>query len=302
MSARSSLRVNYASMRRTTRLVLLALALVQARATPRDRSPRCGHARSKAGPVLKPSALETFESNAGLMKSLRTCVERCGDPSCSPKTVREECRFHDDSMVFQGGGSWIANFPALVAAALYRRFAPGGVVYDPCAGWGGRLLGARLGGVKKYIACEPSSQTFDGLQEFAQLLAPLDVELHPCGSEDLDLTEQVDMAFTSPPYFNTEWYSDEQTQSHIRFPTVEKWRAGFLQPTLSKMAAAVRPGGHLLLSVTKRRSHRRAGLDLEADVQQMVSELGLVQEPTLRMQRAGSADARPIYVWRKRKK
>lgn len=29
--------------------------------------------------------------------------------------------------------------------AIYQRFAPNGVVYDACAGWGGRLLGAPLG-------------------------------------------------------------------------------------------------------------------------------------------------------------
>ncbi len=95
-----------------------------------------------------------------------------------------------------GGGSWIANFPASVAAAawnawntcslsihfwysfhlilltgkifgrtffgtfadscgphfdqaIYQRFAPNGVVYDACAGWGGRLLGAPLGDADK---------------------------------------------------------------------------------------------------------------------------------------------------------
>eukprot|EP00435_Cladocopium_sp_Y103_P012861 s2477_g3.t1 len=187
-------------------------------------------ANKKMGPVKKPSALETFSSNAGLMKSLRTCLERCGDPTCSPETLRGECKFHDDSMIFQGGGSWIANFPA---TAIYQRFAPGGVVYDACAGWGGRLLGARLGG------------------ELSDLLSP---EL-----EDFDVEEEVDVAFTSPPYFNTELYSNERTQSHVRFPTA--WRNGFLQPMLAKMVKALRPGGHLILSVTTRRVHRRSGLD-----------------------------------------
>lgn len=259
-------------------------------------------ANKEMGPVKKPSALETFSSNAGLMKSLRTCLERCGDPACSPETLRGECKFHDDSMIFQGGGSWIANFPATVAAAIYQRFAPGGVVYDACAGWGGRLLGARLGGVRKYIACEPSSKTFAGLEELSNLLSPLEVELHRCGSEDFDVEEEVDVAFTSPPYFNTEWYSDERTQSHVRFPTVEAWRNGFLQPMLAKMVTALRPGGHLILSVTTRRAHRRSGLDLEGDVHQIVEELGLVQEPTLTMLKTGTDNGRkgrPIFVWKK---
>ena len=31
----------------------------------------------------------------------------------------------------------------------------------------------------------------------------MDIELHRCGSEDFDVSEEVDLAFTSPPYFNT---------------------------------------------------------------------------------------------------
>eukprot|EP00913_Durusdinium_trenchii_P022177 g20837.t1 len=170
--------------------------------------------RDRTGVVKqKPSALQTFESNSGLMKSLRTCLERAGDPSCQPETLRMECKFHDDSMVFQGGGSWIANFPPTVAAAIYQRFAPQGIVYDACAGWGGRLLGAYLGGVRKYIAS------------------------------------------------TKEAYSSEKSQSHVRFPDVEAWRRGFLRPLLARMVESLRPGGHLLLSVTTRRTHRRAGLD-----------------------------------------
>eukprot|EP00434_Breviolum_minutum_P015692 symbB.v1.2.013825.t1/scaffold990.1/size146246/7 len=261
-----------------------------------DVSKMGGVNKRTGAPIKKPSALDTFISNSGLMKSLRTCLERCGDPTCSAETLRGECKFHDDSMIFQGGGSWIANFPATVAAAIYQRFAPNGVVYDACAGWGGRLLGARLGGVRKYIACEPSSKTFAGLQELKDLLSPeLEVDLHQCGSEDFDVEEEVDVAFTSPPYFNTEWYSNERSQSHVRFPTVEVWREGFLRPMLLKMVTALRPGGHLILSVTTRRSHRRSGLDLEGDVHRIVEELGLVQEPTLTMLKTGTDNGRPLF-------
>ena len=44
-------------------------------------------------------------------------------------------------------------FQALVAAAIYRRFAPpDAVIYDPCGGWGGRLLGATAAGASAYLA------------------------------------------------------------------------------------------------------------------------------------------------------
>lgn len=50
--------------------------------------------------------------------------------------------------IFILSGSWVLNFQPLVAAAIFRRFAPAAnaVVYDPSAGWGGRLLGAAASG------------------------------------------------------------------------------------------------------------------------------------------------------------
>ncbi|CAE7315323.1 unnamed protein product [Symbiodinium pilosum] len=105
----------------------------------------------------------------------------------------------------------------------------------------------------------------------------MEVELHCCGSEVFE-PETVDLVFTSPPYFNTELYSDEATQSHVKFPTAQTWRLGFLVPTLHNAAAALRPGGYFLLALTSRRTHRRAGLDLEAEVQAISSDFGLQQE------------------------
>ena len=40
--------------------------------------------------------------------------------------------------------------------------------------------------------------------------------LHQCGSEEFEQDRNsLDFAFTSPPYFDTEQYSNEQTQSYL---------------------------------------------------------------------------------------
>jgi hypothetical protein len=171
----------------------------------------------------RPSSLDTYASPFHLAKCVRSAVEYRGDVAMSPMTLAGELRFLQ--------GSWVTNFQPSVAAAIYARYGGrGGVVYDSSGGWGGRLLGARLAGVTTYIACEPSTATFEGLQALAALAAgPMAVELHCVGSEDFIVGEIVDVAFTSPPYFSLELYADEPSQSHIKFRTFDEWKVGFLQ-------------------------------------------------------------------------
>ena len=51
------------------------------------------------------------------------------------------------------------------------------------------------------------------------------------GAEETRLpTSSVDVAFTSPPYFNLELYADgEPSQSHVKYPTPSWWVEQFLQ-------------------------------------------------------------------------
>jgi len=162
-------------------------------------------------------------------------------------TVRHQCCFQN--------GSWILNFQPTVAATIYERFGgTNGVVYDPCAGWGGRMLGARKASVKKYIACEPSSKTYRGLCQMRdELFADnFDVSLHCCGSEEFKLpSESVDLVFTSPPYFNLELYASEQSQSHVKFPDRDSWCEGFLKTTFENAYRALKPGKFMLINIAK---------------------------------------------------
>lgn len=63
-------------------------------------------------------------------------------------------------------------------------------------------------------------------------------------AEDVDPPDlpPCDLAFTSPPYFTKEHYSDEPTQSWLRYPTADDWRSGFLERMLALQFAALKPG------------------------------------------------------------
>jgi hypothetical protein len=156
----------------------------------------------------------------------------------------------------------VSNFRPTAAAAIYHRLLSesGGVVWDMSAGFGGRLLGAlACDRVDRYIGTDPSTHAMDGLREMANELVPmaqslgrrpLEVELHKVGSEDfVPERNSLDVAFTSPPYFGWEHYSDAESQSHKKFPTQHEWLHGFIGATLRNCAHGLKRSGILAINI-----------------------------------------------------
>ena len=64
-----------------------------------------------------------------------------------------------------------------------------GILFDPCAGWGGRMLGTVSAG-RKYIGCEPNINTYKHLIEIIQFLEiEYYVTLYNVAYEQLDLNK-----------------------------------------------------------------------------------------------------------------
>lgn len=109
----------------------------------------------------------------------------------------------------------------------------GKVVFDPCAGWGGRLLGSISAGADKYIAFEPNTETYHGLLRMVKFLGIEDkVELHKDSALNMDdyPIKDVDIILTSPPYFDLEVYSHEESQSIAGCNSYQMWVDNFLEP------------------------------------------------------------------------
>lgn len=119
----------------------------------------------------------------------------------------------------------VSFFKPLLAAAIYKHFLDDNqypVVFDPCCGFGGRLLGFKsLYPNGKYIGCEPNTETFNELQEIAKNFS--NVEIYNCKVEDFNLSENVDLTFTSIPYYDLETYSNP-----VHYESLEIWRNTFL--------------------------------------------------------------------------
>jgi hypothetical protein len=152
------------------------------------------------------------------------------------------------------GTQSVSNFRPTAAAAIYYLFAgTGDTVWDMSMGFGGRLLGAHLAKVK-YIGTDPSTPTFNGLCQMNEDFG-IGGELHQMGSEDfIPEPESLDFCFTSPPYFDTEKYTDEDTQSYKRFPDTKVWLDGFLKTTFDNCYTGLKPDKYMAVNVanTKR--------------------------------------------------
>ena len=71
-----------------------------------------------------------------------------------------------------------------------------------------------------------------GLKEMAKTFGreARSYELLTIGSEEYKPKKNsLDFAFTSPPYFDTEKYSNEKTQSYLKYSNINTWKESFYE-------------------------------------------------------------------------
>ena len=172
------------------------------------------------------------------------------------------------------GVQGVSNFRPTAAAAIYDTFAKNGVVWDMSGGWGGRLLGAIISSVKFYIATEPSKLTFNGLHDMAEDFAgDMEYEIFKAGSEIYQPEKgMLDLCFTSPPYFDLEKYSNEPSQSYIKFNTKDAWVDGFLRPTFKNCHYGLKSDGCMLINIANIKS--KHNINLEQETVRVAEEVG----------------------------
>ena len=204
------------------------------------------------------------------------------------------------------GVQGVSNFRPTAAAAIYDTFAKDGVVWDMSGGWGGRLLGAIASGVEAYITTEPSKEAFDGLLGLAEDFAHdrIEYELVNTGSEEMKpMKNSLDLCFTSPPYFDLEKYSDEQSQSYVKFPERELWIEGFLRKTFKNCHYGLKEDGVMAINIADIK-----GNELEADMVKTAEQVGfrLVKKAKLALSNVNLRDKakkfkyEPIYIFIKK--
>ena len=154
-----------------------------------------------------------------------------------------------------------SQFKPNAAKALYDYFDVKNVL-DFSAGWGDRLAGfyASLN-TELYVGLDPRVENHPIYHKQAQyydkLLTMFENEkkvfFHDSPAEDFDYSEYndtFDIVFTSPPYFNVERYSYDDTQSWVRYKTINDWNKDFLHKAIEKMWPSIRSGGKLCVNIS----------------------------------------------------
>jgi len=257
---------------------------------------RCGSA--------KQSPMEIFYDDEKFKKTIKKCWKWCiktykGENE-STKNIMHENRLRQSIKIYTGTQS-VSNFRPTAAKLIYEKFG-GDTIWDMSCGWGGRLIGFLASSRKKYIGTEPSSLTFEGLQKIKKDFFYLEksVELHKLGSEEfIPDRDSLDLCFTSPPYFDTEKYADEETQSFIKFPTKEEWVNGFLRKTIENCYRGLKSGKHMLINIANTPKYKF----IEEETQKIAKELGFVQNDTLQLTLSSVMGAgykyEPIFIFKK---
>ena len=258
---------------------------------------RCGN--SKMSPME--TYLDDDKFRATIRKTWNWELKHWSNEDSSEPQKFHENRLRQSIKIYTGTQA-VSNFRPTAAKCIYEMYGGDGVVWDMSCGWGGRLLGAlSSSNIKKYIGTEPASDTFEGLKKIQKDFSYIDkkVELHKLGSEVFRPKEKVDLCFTSPPYFDTEKYSDEDTQSYMKYPTEKEWIDGFLFLTLENCYESLKKNGYLLLNI----ANTTRGKNIENATLDIAKGFGLNHEKTLQLTLSSVMGAgykyEPIFVFKK---
>jgi len=148
------------------------------------------------------------------------------------------------------------EFQPLIVSGLFRILNNAGFAtrrfLDMSAGRGSRLMAAILN-CDEYLGFDPDSclhRNYAAQIKFAGG-DPRKFRVIHSGFELAKLEAGYwDIMFSSPPYFDLEQYSEEKTQSTIKFKNLESWSENFVFPSVKKIFEALKSGGIMAVNIS----------------------------------------------------
>nr|DAD62695.1 MAG TPA: Putative modification methylase [Bacteriophage sp.] len=196
----------------------------------------------------KASPRDFFKDDKRLLGYCRTVLKYC----TSPLEMFKMMSFRGSSRCY--------NFRPATAKALYELYGKeNSKVLDTSSGFGGRLLGFFTAkNTSEYVGIDPN--TADSCNKFilymSRYFTNKKAYVNKIGSEDFTIESYpqyenyFDISFTSPPYFNIERYSDDITQSHVKFNTYDAWVDGFYRNTIYNSCNSLKLDGVFAVNIS----------------------------------------------------
>jgi hypothetical protein len=229
-------------------------------------------------------------------KALIRALNRLFDPANTAKeglrnikqgAIKNALRYFEFD---KSGGTAFPPFHAKFFADRYLPIEGDSIVVDPCAGWGGRLLGTlsvNRSGYVQYYGVDPEKRNkaaYDGLER--RINTWLERELPGKRSAHIfykpfedwissavakKLFGRADLVITSPPYFSAENYNpSNKKQSANRYITYEEWREKFYFPLMRGAFSLLKNDGTFVLNIADVAEAPR----LERDARKLATEVG----------------------------
>ena len=263
------------------------------------------NARSEASGHNDPSPQTSWRS-AYYMNSCLKGIWTLKMTTLSSKTIRS-------SMAMRK--YWASQFRPSMAKCIYERYNSVDVL-DFSSGWGDRLCGFYAAkNTKSYIGIDPNKAVYDNyfkqVELYKRIAGEKKTTFFNMPAEDVyHRPNIVDTVFTSPPYFCAETYTQDDTQSWVRYKEVDAWLNGFMYKTLQNVWVALKPGGHLIVNISD--VHRKGGIQKICDPMNdyIKDKLGgeLVESFGMKISKRPASAAyngktgtsvEPIWAWRK---
>ena len=196
----------------------------------------------------KASPRDFFKDDKRLLGYCKTVLKYC----TSPLEMFKMMSFRGSSRCY--------NFRPATAKALYELYGKDNCkVLDTSSGFGGRLLGFFTAkNTVEYVGIDPN--TADSCNKFilymSRYFTNKKAYVNKIGSEDFTIENYpqyenyFDISFTSPPYFNIERYSDDITQSHVKFNTYDLWLDGFYRNTIYNSCNSLKLDGVFAVNIS----------------------------------------------------
>lgn len=251
------------------------------------------------------SPIESFNDDRIFKIGIRKILEGVFFKKCSVKELTAKNRMANQNILSLlrrvSGSQMVSNFRCVTASVLYKIFAKKNkTVWDMSCGWGGRLFGAIKSKVN-YIGTEPAKETYNNLQNIIKDYGNKNnrYKIYCCGSEEFKpKKESLDFAFTSPPYFDCEKYSNDKNQSYLKFKSQRSWKYGFLKKTLQNVHHGLKKNHFTAINIANVKSYQ----SLENDTKSVAEEVGLKLVDTWKLQLSSQQEefkTEPIFIFKK---